>query len=101
MTTVVHCKKQKYDVLIDRTSIFGNPYHVGKHSEGGIVTRWTREESIEHYAGYFYYRMEHDRKFADEVIKLKGKTLGCWCKPLACHGDIITAYLDGTNDAKW
>ena len=21
--------------------------------------------------------------------ELKGKILGCWCKPLPCHGDII------------
>jgi len=21
--------------------------------------------------------------------ELKGKTLGCWCKPSACHGDIL------------
>ena len=30
----------------------------------------------------------------EEVLKLKDKILGCSCKPLACHGDIIKAYLD-------
>jgi hypothetical protein len=102
MTTVVHCKKAKYDVLIDRTTIFGNPYPVGKHTKEGIVTRWTRKESIELFKGYFYYRMCTDKYFCFKVEKeLKDKTLGCWCKPKACHGDIIAAYLDGTNDAEW
>ena len=28
------------------------------------------------------------------VVKLKGKTLGCFCKPYPCHGDIIAEYLN-------
>ena len=24
-----------------------------------------------------------------KLLELKGKTLGCWCKPGPCHGDII------------
>ena len=27
--------------------------------------------------------------------KLKGKVLGCYCKPEACHGDIIVDFLEG------
>ena len=26
--------------------------------------------------------------------QLQGKTLGCFCKPDPCHGDIIKEYLD-------
>lgn len=22
-------------------------------------------------------------------LELRGKTLGCWCKPDACHGDVL------------
>lgn len=25
--------------------------------------------------------------------ELKGKTLGCWCKPELCHGDILKALI--------
>jgi hypothetical protein len=28
-------------------------------------------------------------------LELKGKTLGCWCKPEACHGDILAKLADG------
>ena len=27
--------------------------------------------------------------------ELKGKFLGCWCKPEACHGDVIAEIVDG------
>ncbi len=27
---------------------------------------------------------------------MKDKTLGCWCKPLPCHGDVL-AYLTGKH----
>lgn len=27
------------------------------------------------------------------LSELKGKTLGCWCKPDSCHGDILVKLL--------
>lgn len=29
-----------------------------------------------------------------EFAKLRGKTLGCFCKPAACHGDIIVRVVE-------
>ena len=29
-----------------------------------------------------------------EFLLLRDKTLGCWCKPGPCHGDIIVQKLD-------
>ena len=29
-----------------------------------------------------------------ELEKLRGKNLGCWCKPEGCHGDIILSFLE-------
>ena len=26
--------------------------------------------------------------------ELDGKRLGCWCKPLPCHGDVLVKLLD-------
>jgi len=85
MTRVVHCKKEKYDVYIGRPSIFGNPFSIGKDG--------TREEVIIKYRDYFYKKLV-DMNFWNAVQTLKGKTLGCWCKPEACHGDIIVKYLE-------
>lgn len=75
---VVHCKRDTYDVYIGRPSIWGNPYAIGKDG--------TREEVIELYRKYI-----NDNPELQEQAKnlLKGKILGCWCSPYACHGDIL------------
>jgi len=73
-------------IWIDRKSVFGNPYHIGKDG--------TREECIEKYRAYFHRRLETDAIFASMIDKLRNCTLICWCKPQACHGDVIVEYLD-------
>ena len=36
--------------------------------------------------------------FRQRIHALKGKRLGCFCKPYPCHGDIIKEYLDTLDD---
>ena len=76
-------------ILIDRTTVFGNPFLIGRDGD--------REQVLAKYKEYFYRRLT-DPVFRSKVLELKGKVLGCWCKPLACHGDIIAEYLN-TLDA--
>lgn len=35
-----------------------------------------------------------DPAVKEEFLQLSGKTLGCWCCPQACHGDIIIQLLN-------
>lgn len=84
---VVHCKRSRFDIYIGRPSLFGNPFSIGKHGD--------RDEVIEKYRVYFYARISCDDHFRREVESLRGKVLGCWCRPLACHGDVIVEYLRG------
>jgi len=94
-TTVVNIKNERCDVKIDRTTPFGNPYRSGIDGD--------RKQVIEKYRIYFYNKLNNDW-FRDKVLLLKGKRLGCHCKPLGCHGDVIIQYLEGederTNDIK-
>lgn len=83
MTKVVHCKKTSYDVYIGRGSKWGNPYKIGEDG--------TREEVI---AKYETYIMNKPKLLAD-IHELKGKVLGCYCKPKACHGDILARLAEG------
>jgi hypothetical protein len=86
MTTVVNKYKSEFDVYIGRPSIFGNPFSIGKDGNRAVV--------IKKYKAYFKTRIAKDSHFKQEVLKLKDKTLGCYCKPQVCHGDIIKEYLD-------
>ncbi len=88
-TRVVHCKRESYDVMIDRTTMFGNPFPIGPRPWG-----CTREKSIEQYKNYFLARLASDPEFKKAVLALAGLTLGCWCKPKACHGGVIVEYLE-------
>ena len=80
--TVVHCQKDKYDVYIGRPSKWGNPFTIGP--DGGRI------EVIKKYRAWIKTQPHLIR----ELPKLKGKILGCWCKPLACHGDVLEEMIE-------
>ncbi len=82
-----------YDVYIGRGTLWGNPYQMGK--EG------TRDEVIAKFAYDFEKRfLKLPEKFDENIEKLRGKTLGCHCKPAACHGDVIANYLNSQDDGQ-
>lgn len=74
---VVHCKRDKFDVYIGRPGKWGNPFAIGKDG--------TREEVINKYRVYINSKPE----LLAALPELKDKTLGCWCSPRACHGDVL------------
>lgn len=82
-----------YDIYIGRGTLWGNPYQMGK--EG------TRDEVIAKFAYDFDKRfLKFPEQFDENIEKLRGKTLGCHCKPAACHGDVIANYLNSQDDGK-
>lgn len=62
-----------------------------------VVRDGGREKAIALYREYFLKRLRVDPEFAVRVEELRGKRLGCFCKPKACHGDIIVEYLESTK----
>lgn len=75
---------------IGRGSYWGNPYSM--FAEGD-----SREEVIRKYK-YDFDNEKFPKKEKSEVYKLVGKTLGCFCKPESCHGDILADFLNGWDD---
>ena len=62
-----------------------NPYTAGKEIPG------SREKAIHQYREYILNKPELLRLIP---IELKDKTLGCWCKPNKCHGDVLVELAD-------
>jgi hypothetical protein len=91
-TKIVNIKSGvSYDIYIGRPSIFGNPFTHIKNKETKaehIVS--TRKEAIERYRHYLLNNPE----LLDKIEQLRGKTLGCWCFPKKCHGDVIIEILN-------
>ncbi len=75
---VVNIKLSDYTVYIGRGSVFGNPFRIGKDG--------TREEVVAKYETY----ARSNPELLKAIKELpKDAVLGCYCKPLMCHGDII------------
>lgn len=94
---VVHCKKEQYDVYIGRPSKWGNPFTHKAGTKAEFILP-TREEAVEAYRKWI---TEGDGKhLLKDLRELKGKTLGCWCKPQSCHGDILVQLLNEIIEPK-
>lgn len=82
-TRVVHCRKEKYDVLIDRTTDLGNPFVIGRDG--------TRPEVIAKFRPYIWERLKREPELRRKVLMMEGQRLGCHCAPQPCHGHV---YID-------
>jgi hypothetical protein len=90
-TRIVNLKREPCDIYIGRAnprrrlrqSPYANPFKVGKDG--------TREEVIEKYREWLLAQPELVARAESE---LKGKVLGCWCRPEACHGDVLAEIVD-------
>jgi hypothetical protein len=90
---VVNIKNSKYDIYIGRPSIWGNPYSTKENSLAKYKTK-TRKESVEKYKQYIL----NNKELLSKLSTLKGKRLGCFCKPKSCHGDIIAELVNNLEN---
>lgn len=89
-TTVVNMKIDGFDVYIGRGSKWGNPFTHLKSKTLATYKVETREEAIYEYENWVKTQPE----LMNSLHELKGKVLGCFCKPLPCHGDILAKLAD-------
>ena len=92
---------EKNNYYIGRPSILSNPFtHDGKRSNLARLSFKTREEALDAYEMYFYKMMETNNEFRNAFNEIyekykNGETvyLGCFCKPLPCHGDFLAKEM--------
>ena len=81
---VVHIREH-HTIYIGRPSIYGNPF---SHKAGTLAKFRvnTREEAISNFEQY----ARTNDSLLKAIRELKETdVLGCFCKPLSCHGDVI------------
>ena len=103
MTDVVNKRVDDFDVSISRDSKYGNPFRVGPdgsrkdvikkhrrwlmrwilHKEEVTIGRWNNKWVVEH------------------LKDLDDQILGCFCKPLACHGDTLVEFIGRFKMRDW
>lgn len=69
------------------TSKWHNPFNVKEHGRDG---------ACEMYRNYILNTPE----LVSNLHELQGKTLGCWCKPQRCHGDILVDLYEQSINKK-
>lgn len=106
MTKVVNVKTDKFDIYIGRGKgdtlyHFGNPFsHLPFARTTATIKVETREEAVDCYRqwlkGVGHTDLEPDRRqwILERLSQLKGKILGCWCTPEACHGDVLVEMIN-------
>ena len=86
--------KQKNNIYIGRAtrdlqgSKWANPYIIGD--------RYDRKTVIFLYEKYILGR----KKLYKSLLELEGKTLGCWCTPKACHGEVLQRHREKMSQTK-
>jgi Domain of unknown function (DUF4326) len=96
-TKIVNMKKEPYDIYIGRGSKWGCPFTVIKDRPTlakEIVG--TKEEALAKYKEHVLASPE----LMEALDELEGKTLGCFCKPDKCHGDVLLQLLTQRKLAK-
>lgn len=69
-------------------SLLYNPYKIGVDGD--------RDEIINKYKKKIKKLLKNDTDgtFKKLLKSLKGKNLGCWCKPEECHGDVLIKFIN-------
>ncbi len=81
-----HKTAPKEAVYVGRGSPYGNPFVIGKDGD--------REEVLKKFKNY----LSSNPDLIDKVkSNLKGKDLVCFCKPKACHADLLLEVANSEN----
>lgn len=89
-TTVVNRRLDRFDVYIGRPSIWGNPFS----HRPGTLARYRVATLADALAQYEVWLKLQRLDLLARLPELRGKVLGCWCKPGPCHGDILARLAD-------
>ena len=97
-TTVVNLKGHRDDPKYADVIYVGRAMHRGGwHLAGSPLANpfrpgpdGTREEVMARYREYLMSRPD----LLELVPPLRGRRLGCWCRPLPCHAEILAEVAD-------
>lgn len=85
--TVVNINATNFDVYVGRGTVWGNPFKIDERSGQ------TRNVVIARYRSYLWNKIQSGEISEKMLLELDGKRLGCHCKPLQCHGDVLQSAV--------
>lgn len=103
---VVNLRKEKYSVYIGRAGngmdgYWGNPIKMNEECPLCKSTHLDRGSTLSCYESYLRKRLESSAAFRQTFLALVDEDiLGCFCKPDACHGDIMVKIWTELNSSQ-
>jgi hypothetical protein len=90
---VVNIRQLPYDVYVGRGSGWGNDWsHLAQSLAKYRVA--SRDEAIRKHAEWF---LSQENMVEQVRRELRGRVLGCYCAPLACHGFTLAAVANASE----
>lgn len=80
---------ESFDVYIGRGSKWGNPFSHLDNTKAQFKAA-NRDDAVAKYREW----IQTQPQLLADLHELKGKTLCCYCKPQACHGDVLAELAD-------
>lgn len=87
---LVEWLKDPNHVYIGRENRFVEGAHNSEWHNPFSVKKFGRDGCIEEFEKF----IRGNKELVGKLDELNGKTLGCWCKPQACHGDVIVKLIN-------
>ena len=87
---------EHYDVYIGRKIKWDQKYHQSKWHNPFRFAENAPDKNKESQRVLIEFRiyLSNQPELLKQIHELKDKTLGCWCKPLPCHGDVLAELAD-------
>lgn len=91
--------KPYFDIYIGRAGHgeigeWGNPVIMHKKCPMCGLKHHTRGSTLPCYNQYLWNSVVKDPSLANKIRALRGKILGCFCKPDHCHGDVLLKVIE-------
>lgn len=84
--TVVNINCEDFDIYIGRPSRYGNPFP--------ITDKQTRRVVIKKFRRALQDAINNGFVTIEDLKSMDGKRLGCYCKPMECHGDVWLEFIE-------
>ena len=89
---IVFINKERFP---KQDSIWANPFKIGRDgTRDDVLCKYEKLLRDKLYTNDVNKATDAASTYKEDLLKLDGKILGCWCKPEPCHGDVLLKLIE-------
>lgn len=89
---IVFINKERFP---KQDSIWANPFKIGRDgTRDDVLCKYEKLLRDKLYTNDVNKAADAAAIYKEDLLKLDGKILGCWCKPEPCHGDVLLKLIE-------